>query len=115
MQTLGLHPYIRRFKCEAGCTLIGPEKLAHSNIIDVSFDDMPAKTNVVADHWRAGREHLAKAAGALLVEPFRELAKALAEVGWREKARKYTVTSNSGIQSHLFSLSTDEHAPTTEQ
>jgi hypothetical protein len=108
---LGLHPYIRRFKSDAGCTLPGPDQ----EIVDFEFEDMRPNIELIVSHLTQGDELLAKLTGNSLIRPFRALSQQFARINWREKARKSSVLSGDAITHRLFTLSEGAQAPTSEQ
>jgi hypothetical protein len=112
MTDLGLHPYIRRLRSVADCTLLGPDH----GTVDVRFEHMLHKIDQIVGFLVGWQSHLARANCESLIQPFRGLARRFAEIGWSEKARKSSPQSGGGIQQRLFTVSyTDPDAPTPEQ
>jgi hypothetical protein len=111
MKEQDLHPYIRRFKTEAGCTLMDPEH----ETIDIEFLDMGSKVRGLVRFLGEGLNDLAKANGDAVIEPFRALASRLGEIQWTEKARKSGPLAGGGIQYRLFTLGEERQARSSEQ
>jgi hypothetical protein len=97
---LGLRPYIRRFKTEAGCTLLpgsSQEKLV--NVPSWSRELCGLITCM-------GRnEGYARGWFGALLHHLKNLAQSLAEAGWVEKAGKSSLLSGGSITLRLFKLS----------
>jgi hypothetical protein len=107
---LGLRPYIRRFKTEAGCTLTGEETL----IAEVGFGFILRTIKDLAGRLRRGIEpHTASTDE--LVGAFRTLRDYLGLAGWREKAGKSSLLSGGSITLRLFTLSKEEKDILPEQ
>jgi hypothetical protein len=108
---LGLRPYIRRFKTEAGCTLIAHEKL----IPEVDFEFALCILWRVAWRLAQGIESIDHSSD-LLITPFRDVAVYLAQAGWHERAGKSSLLSGGSITLRLFTLSqrAEEGSPPAE-
>jgi hypothetical protein len=109
---LGLRPYIRRFRTEAGCTLTGEGK----EIAQVTFGWTYISALVHFAKLLAQGDELFAVNIASLIQPFRKLATSLAEVGWHERAGKSSLLSGGCITLRLFTLSkrSEEGEPTPE-
>jgi hypothetical protein len=96
---LGLSPYIRRFKTDAGCTLTGTENV----ISEVCFGLLRLKLRGFAQILASGEER-AVPPPPQIVGAFQTLAQLLADAGWVERAGKSILLSGGCITLSLFTL-----------
>jgi hypothetical protein len=100
---LGLHPYIRRFKNEAGCTLSASDQ----RISDVdSAPDITAIDRILHALQAGDRD---EGETSSIRQSFSRLAELLTEAGWSERAGKSSLLSGSSITLRAFTLSKGEN------
>jgi hypothetical protein len=96
---LGLSPYIRRFKTEAGCTLTGTENV----IAEVCFGFLRREIPLFTQILTTGNERT-DPLPPQIVGAFQTLAQLLADAGWVELAGKSSLLSGGSITLRLFTL-----------
>jgi hypothetical protein len=109
---LGLRPYIRRFRTEAGCTLCLPD----GGFLAEGFGSIACRIENFAFALAAGGHAIGTSGYNALITPFRNLAEILAQAGWRERAGKSSLLTGGSIMQRIFTVSrpNEEGAPDLE-
>jgi hypothetical protein len=106
LREFGLTPYIRRFKNEAGCTLI-PGQLG---IIDIDFGNIVDLIEATFDLLRAGEEMAVICEDVTMMTPFQQLTEALGGIEYEEHIPGGSAFSGHGITTRMIAL----HGPRGE-
>jgi hypothetical protein len=80
LQEFGLSPHIRRFKNEAGCTLIPDQP----GTIDIDFGDIIGLIAATFDVLRAGEEMAVTSEDVTMMTPFQQLVEELGGIEYEE-------------------------------
>jgi hypothetical protein len=109
MRELGLHPYIRRFKSEAGYTT-DPSR---PGPVAVPFPNMVERIDDACSCLAHNQSYKLSAADTpSFMTPFMELSTALSGAGWIERVRKSSRLPGSSITGCFF-LIPQEAGPET--
>jgi hypothetical protein len=100
LREFGLAPYIRRFKNEAGCTLIPGKK----GTIDIDFGVTVELIAATFDLLRDDKEGEVMSADVTMITPFQQLFEALAEIEYAEKRAAGSAFSGHSITTQMIAL-----------
>jgi hypothetical protein len=114
MVHLGLHPYIRRFKTDAGCTLT-PDSLRQPLVQLANFNGrLSVQVRDLIKYMRKNNRVYAQSCCANVNQYFKDLALRLGNAGWVETAGKSSPLSGGSITLRLFTLSRGRDGPDPE-